>query len=276
MAAIEQVVNVRRQQQAVGAIQLFGIISVLPWFDVRRAQIAAIQDSGHTTCGLDEFHACAKHALPDAGIDQLPALARTDVGALPELLLDRLGGQPAVQFHADARLAVLHLPLQQPAQQLGQGNRNLGQVDLLICRAGGPKRRLPRRQQRPDLRRVILRLQRLDQFHEAHRHQPAVIGRRRISAIAGHRCAASPFQDDTDGCNGSGCARQHDIAGHQAIHVAVGLVHRTAAIALRQPQKAAIDLGSIAMRVIYPPVRHICKDDACDPRAMKGPCAGGA
>src|SRR6202034_1761562 len=74
--------------------------------------------------------------------------------------------------------------------------------------------------------------------------------------------------------NGSRGAREYDIAGHQAIHVAVGLVHRAAAVLLRQPQIAAIDLGPIAMRVIYPPVRHICADDACDPRSMKGPVPG--
>jgi len=51
------------------------------------------------------------------------------------------------------------------------------------------KRRLPRRQQRPDLRRVILRLQRIDQLDEAHRPRPGDHGHDKPS-----RAGRSPVQ----------------------------------------------------------------------------------
>src|ERR1700676_3438751 len=106
--------NMWRQQQAVETIELFAIVGILPGLEVRRSQIAAIQDAGYPTRRFGSFHAFAKNALPDPGADQLPPITGPDVGTLPDVLLDRFLGQLAVHRHADPRLALLDLPAQQP------------------------------------------------------------------------------------------------------------------------------------------------------------------
>jgi len=74
-------------------------------------QVAAIQDAGHPTCRFRMLHTLAKNALPVPGVDQLPPLARPDVGSLPDVFLDRFLCKLAIHFHADSGLAVLHLPV---------------------------------------------------------------------------------------------------------------------------------------------------------------------
>ena len=82
----------------------------------------------------------AEDALTDASTDQLPPVPGADVGSLPDVLLDRLLGQLAVHFHADAGFTGLDLTLQQPTQPLGHRRRDLGQVDVLIRLTGGVQR----------------------------------------------------------------------------------------------------------------------------------------
>src|SRR6185369_9058047 len=88
--AAEEMLDMRRQQKAVVAIELLGIGAQAPGFDVAGSQMSAIHQAGDAAGTLQLLDIRAERTQSVPGLDQRPLLAGSDVAALRELLLDAL------------------------------------------------------------------------------------------------------------------------------------------------------------------------------------------
>lgn len=80
---IEQMIDVRRQEQAVVAVESFHVRGVSPRLDVTRAQVFRVTHVRHAAALFDEHHVGSEHSLAATGFHELVLEGRTEV---PELM----------------------------------------------------------------------------------------------------------------------------------------------------------------------------------------------
>ena len=71
VALVEQVIDVRRQQQAVGTVEALGIGGVPPWLDVTRLQMPRLVHSGDPAELFPQQNLGPEHPLATPGSDKL-------------------------------------------------------------------------------------------------------------------------------------------------------------------------------------------------------------
>ena len=89
-AFVEQVINRRRQQQAVLAVEALFVRAVAPGFGVARDQVLQPLHLRHATGARDALHIGAKLPLPDARQDDGFPLGVGDLRVFATVLFDSL------------------------------------------------------------------------------------------------------------------------------------------------------------------------------------------
>jgi hypothetical protein len=147
-------IDVRRQQQSVRAIEPFSVSRVSPRFDVTRLQVSRLIHARDATELFPQENVGPEHAL---------ATPRPD-----KLLLERRAGNPAIDNrrlevgrlwralkNGDRRVRVPVRRADESDESVSEGLRELGEVDGLEAVSALLKRGVFRRQERTKNRRMV-------------------------------------------------------------------------------------------------------------------------
>ena len=85
---VEQMIDVRRQQQPIGAIETLGIGRISPRLDVARLQMSGLVHTSDAATLFAEKNVGPEHALPTPGADDLIAKRRARESAVGRWWLD--------------------------------------------------------------------------------------------------------------------------------------------------------------------------------------------
>ena len=127
--ALEQLVEMRREQQAIAAVEPFPIIGFTPRLDVARTQVSPVQEPGQPAGLLVALDVVAIHALAAARGQQ--ALAGAGIQALPraQCVLGHIVGPLCATQGWRHEQQFLHLAAEAPAQERGDALVDAREVD---------------------------------------------------------------------------------------------------------------------------------------------------
>jgi hypothetical protein len=183
-AFVEEVIDRRRQQQSVLAVEALFIGAVAPRFGMARDQVLQPLHLRHATGALDALHIGAKLPLPDARQDDGFALGVGDLRVFTDVVFDALLPSLEVRLTRWAQelrainllrdvLHLIRLTTDETEQRRRERPADFGQVHALQAIAIRAQRRVLLRQQAAQLADVALGVDAVRQLAKARVDFPA-------------------------------------------------------------------------------------------------------
>ena len=130
VALVEQMIDVRRQQQAVGAVEALGIGRVPPRLDVTRFQMSRLVHARHATELFPQENVGPEHTLTTPRSDKLLPERRSGDARVDNRSLE-VGRLRRALKNGDRRVRVPVRLADETDESISEGLRELGEVDGL-------------------------------------------------------------------------------------------------------------------------------------------------
>ena len=153
-ATIEEVIDRRSEEKAILAVQPLLVGGIPPWLAMTCHEVRGVFDAGDPTSAFDPRHAITEQPLPTPRPNEREPIGLGNARVFLDPALDL--HFPGIQIIGGNRLDRcagrtngIHLPADQPEENLGEQFRDFSQIDRLQAIAVSLERRVLGRQQRP-------------------------------------------------------------------------------------------------------------------------------